>query len=116
MDMLMILHDPPYGSERPFQALRLADALLKIEEDLDLTVYLTADAVLCAKSGQQTPDGYYNIERMLKTIVRRGTVMGCETCLEARGLKEADLLPGVRAAKLGELAQLTLEADKVLTF
>jgi uncharacterized protein involved in oxidation of intracellular sulfur len=116
MEMLIVLNEAPYGHERSFHGLRLADALLKIEEDLDLTVYLTNDAVLCAKKGQQTPPGYYNIERMLRPILKRGSVMACETCLEARGLTEGDLISGVRQAKLGELAQLTLEADKVLTF
>ena len=70
----------------------------------------------CAKRGQQTPDGFYNIERMLKPILRRGSVMACRTCAEARGLTEADLMEGVRKTTLGELAQLTLEADRVLVY
>ena len=116
MHVLIIIHDPPYGSERSYQALRLADGLLQIEEDLELTVYLTADAVLCAKKGQQPPDGYYNVERMLKPVLRRGTVMACRTCMEARGLQAGDLVEGVRETRLGELAQLTLEADRVLVY
>jgi uncharacterized protein involved in oxidation of intracellular sulfur len=116
MQVLIILNDPPYGSERSYQGLRMADALLQIEEDLDLTVYLQSDAVACAKKGQQTPDGYYNLERMLKPILRRGQVMACKTCMEARGLAEADLMEGVRKTTLGELAQLTLEAEKVLIY
>ncbi|MFO7846931.1 MAG: hypothetical protein R6V27_10240 [Balneolaceae bacterium] len=31
-----------------------------------------ADAATCALAGQQTPDGYYNIERMLKLSVAKG--------------------------------------------
>ena len=116
MQMLIIIHDPPYGSERPYQALRLADALLKIEDELDLTVYLTADAVLCAKTGQDTPDGYYNVERMLKPILRKGSVMACRMCMAARGLTGADLMEGVLETRLGDLAQVTLEADKVLIY
>ena len=116
METLIILNEAPYGQERSFHGLRLADALLKLEDDLDLTVYLTNDAVLCAKTGQQTPSGYYNIERMLKPILRKGDVMACRTCMEARGLTQGDLMEGVRETTLGELAQLTLEADKVLAF
>ncbi len=116
MQMLIIINDAPYGSERSYQALRLADALIQMEEELDLTIFLLGDAVLCAKSGQETPDGYYNMERMLKPVLRRGAVMCCRTCMDARGLKVAELLEGVREAKLGELAQLTLEAEKVLAF
>jgi len=116
MDIAIIINDAPYGTERTFHGLRLADALLKVEDELDLTVYLTNDAVTAAKSGQRTPDGYYNIERMLRPIIRRGTVQACRTCLEARGIAEDELLEGVIVTTLGELAQVTLEADKVLVF
>ncbi len=114
--MLMIVNDAPYGSERVYNALRLAHALLKIEEQLELNLFLLGDAVLGAKAGQTTPEGYYNVGRMLQPIIRRGMVLCCETCLEARGLAAADLVDGCRRARLGELATLTLDADRVLTF
>jgi len=116
MQILIVIHDSPYGSERPYQALRLADALLQIEDDVELTVYLTADAVSCAKQGQSTPDGYYNVARMLKPILRKGSVMACRTCMEARGFESSDLIQGVVGTRLGDLAQLVLEADKVLVY
>lgn len=116
MQTLIILTAAPYGRELSYHGLRLADALLKIEEELDLSIYLVDDAVLCAKRGQETPSGYYNVERMLRPLIRKGAVLACETCLAARGLTPEELMEGVRVAKLGELAQLTLEADKVLTF
>ncbi|MBW2525305.1 MAG: DsrE family protein [Deltaproteobacteria bacterium] len=116
MQIVIIINDAPYGTERTFHGLRLADALLKVEDDLDLTVYLTNDAVLAAKTGQKTPQGYYNIERMLRGIMRRGTVQACRTCLEARGIEAEELLEGVIVTTLGELATVTLEADKVLVF
>jgi uncharacterized protein involved in oxidation of intracellular sulfur len=116
MQVLIIVQDSPYGSERPYQALRMADALLRLEDQLDLTVYLTADGVQCAKKGQVTPKGYYNIERMLKPVLSRGMVIACRMCLEARGLGEDDLLPGVKPVPLAEGANLVLEADKVLTY
>jgi uncharacterized protein involved in oxidation of intracellular sulfur len=116
MHVLFILNDAPYGQERTFQALRMADALLKVEEELELTLYLSNDAVLCAKRGQKTPDGYYNVERMLKPILRRGTVLVCRTCLEARGLEPEELVEGARVITLGEAAQVVLEATKVLVY
>jgi uncharacterized protein involved in oxidation of intracellular sulfur len=111
-----VLHDPPYGSERCYNGLRLADNLLKQRDDLHLTVFLMADAVACAKSGQQTPDGFYNLERMLKPVVRRGQVLLCGSCMEARGLRSEELLEGCRRSSLDELTTLTLEADKTLVF
>jgi uncharacterized protein involved in oxidation of intracellular sulfur len=116
MKVLIVINDAPYGSERPFNALRLADVLLKLETDLELTVFLFGDGVACAKRGQQTPQGYYSIERMLHPIVARGLLLACETCMAARGLKEEELIEGCHGARLGELGTATLEADKVLTF
>jgi uncharacterized protein involved in oxidation of intracellular sulfur len=116
MEILIILNDAPYGSERTFQGLRMADAMIKLEDEADLTVYLSNDAVLCAKTGQQTPDGYYNVERMLKPLLRGGTVLVCRTCAEARGLTAEDLMDGVRLVTLGEAAEFALEAEKILTY
>ncbi len=117
MKALFILNDPPYGSERCYNALRLARALLKRDPNCEVSIFLTADAVIAAKSGQKTPDGYYNIERMLKRILAgKGQVLLCGTCIEARGLSEAELMAGARKSSMDELAAATLEADKVLVF
>jgi uncharacterized protein involved in oxidation of intracellular sulfur len=70
---LFIINNAPYGDERPYNALRLAVNLLK-REDTEVKVFLTADGVACARKGQKTPDGYYNIERMIKAIAVRGKV------------------------------------------
>ena len=72
---LIILNDPPYGTERSYNGLRLANALSKDEDD-EVRVFLIGDAVACAKRGQQTPNGFYNIERMLKVASRQGVSIG----------------------------------------
>ncbi len=116
MRYLIILNDPPYGTERSYNGLRLALALQK-REGAQLSVFLMADAALCGKAGQKTPDGYYNTERMLKGLVARGTAIGvCGTCMDARGLTDADLQPGVRRSTMEELTDWTVAADKVLVF
>lgn len=74
MKTLIILNDAPYGSERTYNGLRLAHTMLRQVEDLDLDVMLVGDAVGCAKAGQQVPNGYYSLERMLKPVLRRGRV------------------------------------------
>lgn len=117
MKHLFILNDPPYGTERSYNGLRLALALLKNDPDAELTVFLMADAVVCAKSDQKTPDGYYNIERMLKRVIHgEGMVLLCGTCMDARGLGDSDILDGARRSTMDELANATLAADKVLVF
>ncbi|MHB9025402.1 MAG: DsrE/DsrF/TusD sulfur relay family protein [Armatimonadota bacterium] len=115
MKILLILNDPPYGTERSYNGLRLAHQLLK-HEGVEITVFLMADAVNCAKAGQKTPDGYYNLERMLKPLVRQGQVLLCTTCMDARGLRDEELLEGCRRSSMVDLAELTVAADKVLVF
>jgi uncharacterized protein involved in oxidation of intracellular sulfur len=117
MKALFIVNDPPYGTERVYNALRLANALAKHEAANDLTVFLMADAVLAGKAHQKTPDGYYNVERMLKrTIAGQGKVLLCGTCMDARGISDAELIEGARRSTLDELAAASQQADKVFVF
>jgi uncharacterized protein involved in oxidation of intracellular sulfur len=113
---LLILNDPPYGTERSYNGLRLANALVKREEN-EVRVFLMGDAAACAKAGQQTPSGYYNLERMIGAIARRGASVGCcGTCLDARGIGEDELIEGASRSTLEELADWTGWADEVLVF
>ena len=116
MKYLFIINDPPYGTERCFNALRLAMALLKEDEKPKITVFLMADAVLAAKAGQKTPDGYYNLATMLKGVVRHADVLLCGTCLDARGVDKHELVGGAKRSTMQQLAGLTLAADKILVF
>jgi len=76
-----------------------------------------ADAVAAARASQKTPEGYYNIERMLKRVLAgNGKVLLCGTCMDARGLDDAALLAGARRSTMDELATVTSDADKVLVF
>jgi uncharacterized protein involved in oxidation of intracellular sulfur len=117
MKVLLIVNDPPYGTERVYNVLRLAHALLKKEPQTEVSVFLMADSVVAAKAGQKTPDGYYNVERMLKRVlVGKGNVLLCGTCMDARGLDDAALMAGARRSTMDELSAATVEADKVLVF
>lgn len=117
MRHLIILNDPPYGTERSYNGLRMAHALAKHDAEGEVTVFLMADAVLCAKRGQKTPDGYYNLERMVRRVLTaRGRVLMCGTCMDARGLAKDDMLEGTARSTMDELAQATLAADKVTVF
>jgi uncharacterized protein involved in oxidation of intracellular sulfur len=116
MKVLTILNDAPYGSERSYNGLRLILALAK-REDVEQRLFLMADAVLCAKRGQQTADGYYNIERMLRGCATKKVTIGtCGTCMDARALSGEELIDGVRRSSMAELAEWTAEADKVLVW
>ncbi len=116
MRYLIILNDPPYGTERSYNGLRLAGSLVTKHEQAEVDVFLMGDAVACAKAGQTTPNGYYNLERMLKPVLRRGRVLLCGSCMDARGLKDAEVAEGVKRSTLEELTQLTVAADKAIVF
>lgn len=117
MKTLFILNDPPYGTERTYNGLRLAHALAKRDPSHEITIFLMADAVTAARKGQKTPEGFYNVERMLKRVLSgNGHVLLCGTCMEARGLAEGDLMEGVRRSTMDELAAAVAAADKTLVF
>jgi len=113
---LLILNDPPYGTERSYNALRLAGALVKAAGE-EVRLFMLGDAASCAKSGQKVPQGFYNVQLMLDRVTRGGGKVGvCGTCMEARGLSDAELIEGARRSTLAELASWTQWADKVLVF
>jgi uncharacterized protein involved in oxidation of intracellular sulfur len=117
MNLLLILNDPPYGTERTYNGLRLALNLLSKVDGAQVTVFLMGDAVASARAGQQTPGGYYNVERMLKGVLGRdGRVLLCGTCMDARGIKDAEIVEGSRRSTLDELTEETASAEKVLVF
>ena len=117
MRILFIINDPPYGSERCYNALRLAHALTKGETGNKITIFLMADAVVAARRGQKTPEGFYNIELMLKRVLSGGgSVLLCGTCMDARGLLDEDLADGTNRSSMAKLAEETAAGDKVLVF
>lgn len=114
--VLVIANDPPYGSERSWNALRLAGSLAR-RDDVAVWVFLLGDAVGCAVAGQKVPDGYARHDRMLESAARHGAdIACCGTCLDARGLAETQLVKGARRSTLEELTDWALAADQVLTF
>jgi len=113
---LFILNDPPYGSERSYNGLRLAGALAKRDGE-EVRVFLMGDAAACGKAGQTVPQGYYNLERMLRVVAQaRGEVAVCGSCMEARGIRDAELSQGARRSTLDELADWSCWAERVLVF
>lgn len=114
-NILFVINEAPYGSERAYNALRLAGALCAKEGER-VRVFLLADAVACAKGNQKVPEGHYNIQLMLGKVLRNGEVALCGTCMDARGMADTELIPGAKRSTLSQLADWTLDADTVLVF
>jgi len=113
---LLIINDPPYGTERAYNALRLARALVG-KDGQAVRIFLIGDAVSCARSGQQVPHGYYNVETMLRAVVDRGGEVGvCGSCMDARAIEAQALVEGCQRSGMDELADWTVEADRSLVF
>ncbi|HAZ13888.1 MAG: hypothetical protein A2X86_12925 [Bdellovibrionales bacterium GWA2_49_15] len=116
MKTLFILNDAPYGTERSYNGLRLAGSLAKLEGE-QVKVFLMGDAASCPKKGQKLPQGYYNIEIMIKNVARLNSEVGvCGSCMDARGITEPELMEGAKRSTLDELTNWTLWSDKVIVF
>lgn len=113
---LFILNDPPYGTERSYNALRLAGSLSAAQGE-EVRMFLVGDAASCAKAGQKVPQGFYNVELMVRKVARTSAQIGvCGTCMDARGIKDAELIEGTHRSTLAELSSWTQWADKVIAF
>jgi len=117
MKILIVINDAPYGTEKAYIALRLAMTLQKEHSQVEALIFLMADAVGCAIQNQKTPQGYYNIERMLTSVIKKGAkVKACGGCSEARGISELNLIEEVEISNMKEFSNWVVEADKSLTF
>ena len=117
MNILILINDGPYGTEKAYNGLRLAMALQKDQPAVQVNVFLMADAVTCALPNQTTAQGYYNIERMLKSVLGKGgRLRACGTCADARGIRDLQLVDGIEMSNMTELTEWSVDADKVFTF
>jgi uncharacterized protein involved in oxidation of intracellular sulfur len=116
VNILMIINGAAYGADATYNAVRLAASTAKRDE-VSLQVFLMGDGVTVAMAGQKTPDGYYNLDKMLSVVSRHGGQIGCcGTCMDARGLTQTMLVQGAARSTMDELTDWTLAADKVLVF
>lgn len=111
----IIINDAPYGTEKAWNALRYAEAL--VASKVKVNIFLLGDSVGMVKRGQVTPKGYYNLEAMLKDLVSKGIIIkACGTCCKARGLSQDELIEGVEIGRMVDLARWTCESDGVVSF
>jgi uncharacterized protein involved in oxidation of intracellular sulfur len=115
MSVLIVVNTAPYGSEGPYNAFRLADALALRDEHVE--VFLMGDAVHAARAGQDPRGAHASLEQMLLGLLGRAVdVSCCGTCCTTRGLTEDDVVSAVRIATIHDLAAATARSDKVVSF
>ena len=93
-NILIIIHAPPYGSERVLSALRLATALAGNDAKPSLRLFLMSDATVLGLPNQI--DGAGNgLQGMVEQLIAQGVDLRlCRTCALARGLGDLPLIPG----------------------
>ncbi|MBN2693580.1 DsrE family protein [bacterium] len=114
MSVLIIFNRDPYdGSDITWNALRLAETLLKKGEEV--RVFLMNDSVDLARDVCVKPDNYdQDLTQMLKTLIFNGVVVKvCGTCMVYKNYPYFD---GANKSTMGELADWVISSDKVLTF
>jgi uncharacterized protein involved in oxidation of intracellular sulfur len=115
MSVLLVVNTAPYGSEGPFNAFRLAEALTLRDEHVE--VFLMGDAVHAARAGQDPRGAHASLESLLVQLLASGVECGCcGTCCAARGLAEVDLVADVSVATIHDLAAALVRSDKVVSF
>lgn len=114
-EVLIVINDAPYGTEKAYNALRLAIALQS--RDNKVNVFLMADAVFCGLPRQETPQGYYNIGEMLGRVLSKGgRVAACGSCIKARGLSVDGLAKGIEQGSMALLSEWTERSEKIHSF
>ncbi|ATM98298.1 MULTISPECIES: DsrE/DsrF/TusD sulfur relay family protein [Proteus] len=114
--VLVIANGAAYGNESLFNALRLSITLKEQHPETELNIFLMSDAVTGALARQQPKEGY-NLQQMLEILTAQNVpVKLCKTCTDTRGISDLPLVDGAELGTLVDLAQWTLDADKVLTF
>jgi tRNA 2-thiouridine synthesizing protein D len=113
--VLIVVNTTPYGTEGPYNALRLTEALITAGEWVDL--FLMGDGVHAARRGQQPREAHKSVEDLLAQAIAAGaSITACGACCRTRGLEQQDLIEGVRLATIHELAALVSKNDKLLSF
>lgn len=117
MKHLILINEQPYGSEKPYNGLRLAMQIQKDFPGEEVRIFLMADAAACAKAGQTTPNGYYNIERMIRSVLHnKGEVKICGSCADSRGIKKDNIIEGTQMSSMAELTAWYMSSDKIISF
>ena len=113
MTVLLVVNTPPYGSEGPYNAFRLAEALALREERVE--VFLMGDGVHAARAGQEPRDAHASLEHdARRTVGARCDRRLLWTCCRARGVTEDDLVDGVATATIHDLAEAVARCERTL--
>lgn len=117
MTVLVIINEAPYSGERAHHALRLA-AALRQDKDVDVRLFFLGDGAWSASAKVQKPENSaFDIPWLLERAFAAGAQSRvCQTCMDARGILDSDLVSGAKRGTLDDLRVWTLSSDRVISF
>lgn len=112
----MILRKPPYGDINAAEAVR--HALGAVSGDRGVTLILVDGGVLLARKGQDDAGtGFTNLESILKDCAEMGVeILADNLSLIEYGIKDADIVEGVKAADEPDIASKIKQAEATMIF
>ena len=114
-NLLVILRKPPYGLINSAEAVRHAGGSSGF--DYKATLYLLDGGVLAAKKGQEAGEtGFTGLGESLELLSDEMEIFACQNSLNECGLKEEDLIEGVRVDDGSVLEQSLKNAQSVMIF
>nr|MDO8115677.1 DsrE family protein [Candidatus Sigynarchaeota archaeon] len=115
MKICVIIGQAPYTAERPYTALRFVNTA--ILDGHEVKLFLIEDGVFAGLKAQN-PTEYPNVIEWLKQGLEAGglEVKACGVCMKARGVKEEDLLDGIKPATMHDLVAFVTGTDRSVFF
>lgn len=115
-NIAMILRKPPYGDINAAEAVR--HALGAVSGDLGVTLILVDGGVLLARKGQDDAGtGFTNLESILKDCAEMGVeILADNLSLIEYGIKDADIVEGVKTADEPDIASKIKQAEATMIF
>jgi uncharacterized protein involved in oxidation of intracellular sulfur len=115
MSVTLVVNSSPYGTEEPYNALRLAQAIQLGGEWVEL--FFMGDGVHTARRGQDPRGSHASLEALLTELLEKGVVVTvCGTCCRTRGVLATDLVEGCVSGTIHDLAALVQSSGKVVSF
>ncbi len=112
----IVIQNAPYKSDnKAWHALRFAGAALV--EDMTVRLHLLDNGVEVGQKNQQVPEGFVNLEELLKELMEYGIeVRACGTALDHCAIDEDAMIDGVERGSMKALAAWVKTSDNVMTF
>ena len=112
---MIFIGSGPYTTERPYTALRFVYTALL--DGNTVKMFAFEDAIFALRSNQN-PSNIYNLQEWIARCFEEPgfELASCGVCMKARGMKQEELIEGVKMGTMEMAVDWTTESDKQLFF